>query len=70
MPAALIRAVLASVAQLAVIPVQDLLGLGTEARFNTPGTSSGNWVWRLPQHSLSDELAQHCAQLNRTYGRS
>jgi len=70
MPAALIRAVLASVAQLAVIPVQDLLGLGTEARFNTPGTSSGNWLWRLPERALSPELAQHCAQLNRTYGRA
>jgi 4-alpha-glucanotransferase len=70
MPEALIRAALGSVAQLAVIPVQDLLGLGSEARFNTPGTSSGNWIWRLPPQALSAQLAQHCAHLNHTFGRA
>jgi 4-alpha-glucanotransferase len=70
MPEALIRAALGSVAQLAVVPVQDLLGLGSEARFNTPGTSSGNWVWRLPPQALSAQLAQHCAHLNHTFGRA
>ena len=70
MPEALIRAVLGSVAQLAVVPVQDLLGLGSEARFNTPGTTSGNWLWRLPPQGLSAPLAQHCAQLNQTFGRA
>src|SRR5206468_478871 len=43
----LIRAALASVADTAVIPAQDLLGLGSEARMNQPGTPSGNWRWRL-----------------------
>ena len=69
MPEALIRAALGSVAQLAVLPVQDLLGLGSEARFNTPGTIRGNWQWRVPPGVLSAELAQRCAQLNRAFGR-
>ena len=58
------RAALGSVARLAVIPVQDLLGLGSAARFNTPGTTVGNWQWRLPQGALTAELAQRCARLN------
>jgi len=70
MPVALIRAALSSVAQLAVIPMQDLLELGSEARFNTPGTSSGNWVWRLPQHSLSAALAERYRHLNGSFGRA
>ena len=70
MPASLVRAVLASVAQLAVVPAQDLLGLGSEARLNTPGTASGNWRWRLPRGALTQELAAHCAHLNGTFGRA
>jgi 4-alpha-glucanotransferase len=69
MPAAMIHALMASVAQLAVVPMQDLLALGSEARLNTPGTVTGNWSWRLPEHSLTPELAQHFAQLNRVFGR-
>ena len=69
MPEALVRAVLESVAQLAVIPAQDILGLGSAARFNTPGTTVGNWQWRLPQGALTRELAQHCARLNASFGR-
>ena len=70
MPEALIRAALGSVGQLAVMPLQDLLGLGSEARFNTPGTTRGNWSWRLPEQALSDELAQRYARLNRIYARA
>jgi 4-alpha-glucanotransferase len=69
MPQAMIHALVASVAQLAVVPMQDVLGLGTEARLNTPGTVSGNWSWRLPEHALGEELAQRCAHLNRVFGR-
>ena len=47
MPGSLIRAAYASPAQLAVLPMQDLLGLGSESRMNTPGTGSGNWTWRF-----------------------
>lgn len=69
MPEAMIHALMASVAQLAVVPMQDLLSLGSAARLNTPGTVTGNWSWRLPDHSLTPELAQRFAQLNRVFGR-
>jgi len=63
------RAVLGSVAQLAIIPAQDLLHLGSEARLNTPGTVSGNWSWRLPGGSLTAAQAQQFASLNHLFGR-
>jgi 4-alpha-glucanotransferase len=52
------------------VPLQDLLGLGAEARLNTPGTTQGNWSWQMPQDALTHELAQHYAALNRLYARS
>ncbi|HEY1724197.1 MAG TPA: 4-alpha-glucanotransferase [Steroidobacteraceae bacterium] len=64
------RAVLSSVAQLAIIPTQDLLQLGSQARFNTPGTVQGNWVWRLPPGALTAALAERFAALNQVYGRA
>lgn len=67
---AMVRAVLGSVAQLAVIPAQDLLELGSEARLNTPGTPSGNWRWRLAPGALGPELAPRFLRLNRVYGRA
>jgi 4-alpha-glucanotransferase len=70
MPEALIREALSSVGQLAIIPAQDLLGLGSEARLNTPGTAEGNWGWRLPAGALTADLARHFAVLNRMYGRA
>lgn len=70
MPDALIREALGSVGQLAVIPVQDVLGLGSEARLNTPGTVEGNWRWRLPPGALTPQLARHFAHLNGMYGRA
>jgi 4-alpha-glucanotransferase len=65
----MIRGVWSSVANLAVAPAQDLLGLGSEARMNLPGTSEGNWEWRLvalPGASVQDRLRQS----TRIYGRS
>jgi 4-alpha-glucanotransferase len=70
MPEGLIRAALGSVGLLAIIPAQDLLGLGSEARLNTPGTASGNWLWRLPAGALTPELARTYAHLNATFGRA
>jgi 4-alpha-glucanotransferase len=70
MPDALIRETLGSVGRLAVLPVQDILGLGSEARLNTPGTAVGNWSWRMPTGALTSELARRFAMLNRMYGRS
>ena len=70
MPQALLRAALGSVARLAVIPLQDILGLGSAARLNTPGTVAGNWAWRLPAAALGAPLAAECAHLNRSFGRA
>ena len=67
---ALIRAACASVAALAVVPLQDLLGLGAEARLNTPGTVQGNWCWKVPPHALTHERAQRYWALNRLYART
>ena len=53
MPDAFIRLALASVARLAIVAAQDLLGLGDEARMNTPGTIDGNWCWRMEPDALS-----------------
>jgi 4-alpha-glucanotransferase len=66
---AMIRSVLASVADTAIIPLQDVLGLGTEARMNLPGTSRGNWRWRFLPGVLSSELAKRLRELNEAYDR-
>jgi 4-alpha-glucanotransferase len=63
------RACLASVGQLAILPMQDLLGLDSAARLNTPGTTHGNWSWKLPAESLTSSLAQQLRRLNLCYGR-
>ena len=60
---ALLRAALASVANLAIIPVQDVLGLGSEARMNVPSQIVGNWSWRLRPGALTPELAAKLATL-------
>jgi 4-alpha-glucanotransferase len=66
---ALKRSVLASVGQLAILPAQDVLGVGSEARLNRPGTVAGNWSWRLPQQALTPELALRYRDLNHLYAR-
>jgi 4-alpha-glucanotransferase len=53
----LIKAVLDSASDTAIVPVQDLLGLGNEARMNLPGEAYGNWLWRVRASDLTDELA-------------
>lgn len=60
---------LMSVAHLVVIPMQDILGLGEEAMMNRPGTTAGNWLWRLAPGKLTPELAQNLKYLNKIYGR-
>ena len=67
---ALLRAAFASVGQLAVLPAQDLLHLGSEARLNRPGTITGNWSWRLPVESLTTELAARYRDLVQLHNRS
>ena len=66
---AMIRTVLASIADTAIIPLQDVLGLGAEARMNLPGTARGNWRWRFPTGALSSELAKRLRELNEAYDR-
>jgi len=65
----MLRAVWSSVANLAIAPVQDLLGLGPEARMNRPGTVEGNWEWRLTAQ-LPAGVLDRLLQMTRTYGRS
>src|SRR6201999_135594 len=64
-----IRAVLASVANTAIVPMQDLLGLGNEARMNLPASTSGNWSWQCRAGDFSDEIAERLADLTGLYGR-
>ena len=59
----LMRAVMTSVANTAIFPVQDLLGLDNRARMNTPGTAEGNWGWRLPRGGLAAAAAKHLRRL-------
>jgi 4-alpha-glucanotransferase len=64
-----IRTVLASVAGIAIIPLQDVLGLGSEARMNLPGTVSGNWKWRYRANALTSEIKTRLKDLTLRYDR-
>mgnify|MGYP001319060829 CR=1 FL=1 len=66
----MIRAALASVADTAIIPAQDLLGLDSNSRMNTPATASGNWEWRLKDNQLTDEICDKLLDLTVTFGRT
>ncbi len=65
----MIRLALASVAEVAVVPLQDLLGLGSAARMNLPGEPGGNWGWRFTADQLTPSLASRLRELIATYGR-
>ncbi len=64
-----IASVFHSQARLAIVPFQDLLGLGSEARMNTPGEPEGNWMWRMPPGALDASLAEKLRTLTRATGR-
>ncbi|CAG1022269.1 partial 4-alpha-glucanotransferase, partial [Patescibacteria group bacterium] len=66
---ALIQTALGSVANLAVIPMQDILELGSDCRMNTPGTIEGNWHWRFQWHQLTAERAGRLAYLVKLFNR-
>ena len=70
MPWPLIRSALASVASVAIIPMQDLLGLDGEHRMNTPGTTDENWRWRFEWSQVDAGLTSKTNQLMRLYGRA
>ena len=64
-----IRLAMASVADTCIIPMQDYLGLGKEARINTPSTLGTNWKWRMAEGALSEELAARIYEMTKTYAR-
>jgi 4-alpha-glucanotransferase len=66
----MIRLALMSVANIAVFPVQDLLGLGEEARMNRPSVSGGNWEWRVSPDALTPALARRVREMTEIYGRA
>ncbi|MBP3927541.1 MAG: 4-alpha-glucanotransferase [Clostridium sp.] len=65
-----IRLALASVARLAVIPVQDYLGLGGWSRINEPSTVNKNWRWRMKASDLTPEILEKCRKMAKLYGRT
>jgi len=64
MPWPLIKLAIESEARLAIIPMQDLLALDTDARFNTPGTIDNNWQWRMDEIKNTDDMWAHACELN------
>jgi len=65
----MLHAVWSSVADTAIAPAQDILGLGSEARMNTPATVDGNWKWQLTDGQLNDELAERLREMTELFGR-
>jgi 4-alpha-glucanotransferase len=65
-----IRAAFASVAEIAIIQLQDLLGLGSSARMNIPASEEGNWGWRFKPGALTDDLSVRLKDMTRLYGRA
>jgi 4-alpha-glucanotransferase len=66
----LIALALSSVAEMSIVPMQDLLGLGEKARMNLPGTVGGNWVWRYRPQQLNTRTVKRMRELTELYGRS
>lgn len=66
---AVIRLAWGSIADMAIVPLQDVLGLGSEARMNTPGVAAGNWGWRYHADALTPEVASQLKALTYDYGR-
>jgi 4-alpha-glucanotransferase len=65
----LIRLALSSAANTAIVPLQDILGCGSEARMNVPARESGNWGWRFQAELLTPEIRQRLKELTNVYGR-
>lgn len=68
-PEDLIRLVMASAAKIAIIPMQDYLGLGAKARMNFPSTKDGNWTWRMESNDLGKKIGKRILSLTNLYGR-
>ena len=69
MPWSLIRCALASVARLAIIPMQDILALGSDCRMNIPGTMVNNWRWRFSWEQLSEDTSEKLSAMIHLYNR-
>jgi 4-alpha-glucanotransferase len=65
----LIRLAFGSTAEMALVPLQDVLGLGSEARMNTPGQPSGNWAWRFRQEALTPAVRDQLREVTEIFGR-
>ncbi len=65
----LIKLAMSSKSRLAIIPMQDVLGLGAEARMNIPATAKNNWAWRLGQRQITSRIIKNMANLTQIYGR-
>jgi 4-alpha-glucanotransferase len=65
----LIRLAFMSVADTAIIPFQDILGLGSDARMNIPATVSGNWSWRFSEGMITRDIVERLGEMTRLYGR-
>jgi 4-alpha-glucanotransferase len=66
----MMRAAMASVAGMAIVPMQDVLGLDNEARMNLPASETGNWSWRMTPGIVNEEVIQRLREMTQTYGRS
>ncbi len=64
-----IREVLSSVANTAIIPLQDVLGVGSEGRMNLPNSTEGNWSWRFAAGALTDSICDRLREMSEMYGR-
>jgi len=69
LPGVFIRLAMMSVADTVILPLQDILGLGDEARMNTPGTDKGNWCWRVTEDRMTGNVAANLRDMTRVYGR-
>ncbi len=65
----MIRALMASVADSVLFPIEDVLGLGSEGRMNTPSVASGNWRWRMRKRALTEKAAGRLREMVEVYGR-
>jgi 4-alpha-glucanotransferase len=66
----MIRLAMASAADTVIVPLQDVLGLGSEARFNRPGTPHRNWQWRLAPEAVTPRIVERLREMTATYGRT
>jgi len=65
----LIRLVMMSVANMAIFPMQDVLGLGEKDRMNRPSTPKGNWEWQLLPNQITPSLSERLREMTQMYGR-